>query len=250
MWEQGLAGAPDHSESVYNQGLFLWRFGRIDDVELLSRINGSKDDQDDKEDKIRRIRTEGGALSHYSEESYNPAPEYRTGQEEQKQWMQLAAQQLAAESVTCAYRDDHTNRLAAGTFEGRLFVINTDGSRKLSLVGHNEKIESVCLYEDLVFSSSRSWIKAWDAETGCCLASISGEAYYYGFGHIWYDENDRLIYAQHDGNEASGFVKYSKGERAAYELNRIQSASLRLDKDRQFPGCLQPGTAAHFIRNV
>ena len=234
LWNEGLAGAPDHPESIYNQGLFLWRSGRIDDVELLSRINGSKDDQDDKEDKIRRIRTEGGALSHYSEESYNPAPEYRTGKEEQKQWMQLAAQQLGAESVTCAYMDENAGRLAAGTSEGRLFVINTDDSHTLSLVGHNEKIESVCLHENLVLSSSRSWIKAWDAETGCCLASISGEAYYYGFGHIWYDENDRLIYAQHDGNEASGFVKYAQGERAAYELNRIQSVSLRLDKDRQF----------------
>ena len=234
LWKEGLAGAPDHPESIYNQGLFLWRSGRIDDVELLSRINGSKDDQDDKKDKIRRVRTEGGELTHYSEELYNPAPEYRTGKEEQKQWIQLAEQLLAAESVTCAYMDGHAGRLAAGTSEGRLFVINTDDSHKLSLVGHNEKIESVCLHENLVLSSSRSWIKVWDAGTGCCLASISGEAYYYGFGHIWYDENDRLIYAQHDGNEASGFVKYAKGEKAAYELNRIQSVSLRLDKDRQF----------------
>ncbi len=234
LWEQGLAGAPDHSESIYNKGLFLWRSGRIDDVELLSRINGTKDDKSEKDEKIRRIRTEGGALRHYSEELYDPAPEYRSSKEEQKQWIQLAEQLLAIESATCAYRDDNTGRLAAGTSEGRLFVINTDGSHKLSLVGHKEKIESVCLHENLVLSSSRSWIKAWDAETGCCLASISGEAYYYGFGHIWYDENDRLVYAQHDGNEASGFVKYSRGERAAYELNRIQSASMRLDKDRQF----------------
>ena len=234
LWEQGLAGAPDHSESVYNQGLFLWRSGRIDDVELLSRIKGTNDDNGSKDVKIRRIQTEGGELRHYSEELYDPAPEYRIDGEEQKQWIRLAMRLLAAKSVTCAYRDDHTNRLAAGTLEGRLFVINTDGSRKLSLVGHNEKIESVCLYKDLVFSSSRSWIKAWDAVTGCCLASISGETYYYGFGHIWYDENDSLVYARHDGNEASGFVKHSRGERAAYELNRIQSASLRLDKDRQF----------------
>ena len=234
LWKQGLAGAPDHSESVYNQGLFLWRSGLIDDVELLSRIKGTNEDKGSKDEKIRRIRTEGGALWHYSEELYDPAPKYRTDREEQEQWIQLAKQLLAAESLTCAYRDDHTDRLAVGTSEGRLFVISMDGSHKLSLVGHNEKIESVCLYEDLVFSSSRSWIKAWDAETGCCLASISGETYYYGFGHIWYDENDGLVYARHDGNEASCFVKSSKGEKAAYELNRIQSASLRLDKDRQF----------------
>ena len=242
LWEQGLNIVPNHPATVYNQGLYLWRSGAIDDVELLSRISGINEDQQSKKERIGRIQTEGGVLRHYSEENYNPDPQYRVGSDEEKQWIRMAGRQLPGDSVVCAYKDKRTGRIAAGTSEGRLYVIEPDSVNGISFIGHNEKVASVCLHENMLLSSSRNQVKAWDVNTGRCLSTITGEAYYYGFGHIWYDEKDGMIYAQHDATEASGFVFRESGEKASFELNRIQSTSVRLDKDSRFNElCKQAG---------
>ena len=207
LWEKGLAITPNHPESVYNQGLLLWRSGLIDDVELFSRIRRiSGEDYKSAEEKIERIKTEGGVLRHFSEDTYNPNAKYVINKEKEEQGKQLACKLFPGESISCVYMDMEQNRLAAGTNQGKLFICDLNGVYKASLIGHSEKIRSVYLYKDLLLSSSHSQVKAWDAQEGRCLSTISGELYFNGFGHIWYDEEDDLIYTQHDINEVSGFL--------------------------------------------
>lgn len=240
LWRKGRALSPDHPEITYNYGLFLWRNGFIDDVELLSNVRSlGGADPEGAQEKVRRIVKEGGSLRHALEDSYHPEPKYRVAPEEERNWMRTAARLLPDETVSCAFMDKEKNRLAAGTSRGRLYVFESDGNelsydRKIPLVGHNEKVESVFLHGDLAFSSSRSRIKVWDLEGYRSLCSISGQSDYYGFDIVWYDERENMVYARHDGDEVSGFSLRKHGEKAPYELNRIQSSSLRLDRDRHF----------------
>lgn len=43
LWEQALAADPAHLDSIYNQGLLLWRNARITDLDLLDRLNAAND---------------------------------------------------------------------------------------------------------------------------------------------------------------------------------------------------------------
>lgn len=240
LWRKGRALSPNHPEITYNYGLFRWRYGFIDDAELLSDVrNLGEADPESAQEKVRRIVKEGGSLHHIMEDSYHPEPKYRPAPEEERKWMKTAERLLPGEPVSCAYMDKEKYRLIAGTSRGSLYVFEPDGDelssdRKIPLVGHNEKVESVFLHGDLAFSSSRSRIKVWDLEGYRSLCTVFGQSYYYGFDIVWYDERENMVYARHDGNEVSGFSLRKRGEKAPYELNRIQSSSLRLSRDRHF----------------
>ena len=240
LWRKGRALSPNHPEITYNYGLFRWRYGFIDDAELLSDVrNLGEADPESAQEKVRRIVKEGGSLHHIMEDSYHPEPKYRPAPEEERKWMKTAERLLPGEPVSCAYMDKEKYRLIAGTSRGSLYVFEPDGDelssdRKIPLVGHSEKVESVFLHGDLAFSSSRSQIKVWDLGGYRSLCTVFGQSYYYGFDRVWFDEREDMVYARHDGNEVSGFSLRKRGEKAPYELNRIQSSSLRLSRDRHF----------------
>ena len=42
LWERALQKDPNHLVSLYNQGLYLWRAGEIDDEEIIRRCSASK----------------------------------------------------------------------------------------------------------------------------------------------------------------------------------------------------------------
>lgn len=59
LWDQALAVDPGHLDSLYNQGLLLWRTARIHDVELAKRLTSARD-CDRRKELMRRVQEERG----------------------------------------------------------------------------------------------------------------------------------------------------------------------------------------------
>ena len=189
LWEQALKIDKLHLEATYNQGLYLWRSGKIDDMELIRRF------------KAVRLGHTGSWRSEYLLGIVHLA---RGDAKSALPLLKSAIKQSSNDPDVVKAMKIATNRHDKGqcfrTFGGASpvtfspdgkFALSGSGYKTLRLwdiasgqcirtfEGHTKEVYSVSFSSDGKFVLSGSedkTIKLWDVETGECLRTFEGHA--------------------------------------------------------------------------
>ena len=152
-WERALKIEPDHIDSIYNQGVFLWRLGNISDTELILRLKSVPPSE-------RRNYLE--TLVHMERGDAVSAQE-------------LIARAEGAASVSIIY--DMKTKLQSAfsqtltkTIEGVRGECLTLTADDKNLIVYSQSNERFSLY-DFDTGVLGNSISGQDAETGCALGS-------------------------------------------------------------------------------
>jgi WD40 repeat protein len=201
LWDKALEINPAHLESVYNQGLFLWRTARIDDVTLISKLEALRDfyDSQQVDDLLRLVNLERGVDSKRgrgSEEMRirgdedprgkiypplpcppaSPLPRSPVGERSLSRakpkgrtaapWSVSAAEP----PLRCPPADGGSPGSPFNEGEGLMGLIR-------QIPNHTNLISSVCFTGDGRFflsTSDRHTFKLWSVATGECLRTFVG----------------------------------------------------------------------------
>lgn len=154
LWDEALREEPQHLEATYNQGVVLWRDGKLTDDELVKRLEiicSSSADSWLTHYLLALLHLERGDM-----DSAMPLLETATQQVKSKSEMRLA----------------HNLVRSLGSLE----------ARRLRAFGeHNSEIHSISISSDGQYALSGSGffnkdnvIRLWDIETGKCLKTFEG----------------------------------------------------------------------------
>ncbi|MDD3337084.1 MAG: protein kinase [Eubacteriales bacterium] len=185
-WERALTLDINHVEATYNQSLFHWRTGKIDDISAISAL----------ETVVKNVNSE---MSKYliaclqleradGESAYAILDGMRYRNAEQVQQALLSAQQLRGQNqiyLNIEFPTKHITRisedgcLALCANENKLYLWDTQQTSAplRTLEGHDGKIQAVCLYspKQLALSGATDMlVKLWDIQTGACIQTFQG----------------------------------------------------------------------------
>jgi WD40 repeat protein/serine/threonine protein kinase len=185
-WEDALKANGQHPESIYNQGLVLWRPGRMTDAALLERLREAASSRQD-----QRVSQYLTALIHLERNDCEAA--LRTLEnldapgmlrDEIRTALELAKERLAGSHRLLHVLKGHTasvNAIALSQ-DGRFLIsASNDGSIRRwetgtakclkAYIGHSGPVQSVALSADgrLAASGGKDGtVRIWDIETGQC----------------------------------------------------------------------------------
>ncbi|MEQ9624299.1 protein kinase domain-containing protein [Coleofasciculus chthonoplastes] len=200
-WQQALEIQPQHLEATYNQGLVLWRKGKIyDDVlvrdmeqvqlsykeswipaYLLSLIHLERDDCEAATKTLERIQKEWGEMQEVNQALAEGRKRFPYSKRLLRTFEGHTGGVISV-SLDASGRLDASSRLAiSGSQDKNLILWDVESGRALqNFRGHQDWVESVCLSwnSHLAVSGSLSddletgIIKIWNVETGNCLRTI------------------------------------------------------------------------------
>jgi WD40 repeat protein/serine/threonine protein kinase len=192
LWQQALQIQPQHQESTYNQGLFLWQTGKITDESLVKVL-----------EEARKSHSKGGVIDqlltqvHLERDDCEAAIEIllkiqESGllQEEAQAVLEIAEDRLpnskrllrtfeaqpSGINSICLSTD---NRLAlSGTWGKTLILWEVSTGKYLrTFADHTGQVNSVCLSTDshiALSGSDDNTVKLWEVSTGKCLRTFKG----------------------------------------------------------------------------
>lgn len=193
LWAKALEKTPDHLPTLYNQGLYEWRLGRIDDEEVIRRLkqdtggNSSRSAQLMKQlDKERGIRadkttsfekigsfTGGPALAMTKDQrSVVTAKGYLEKWNLETKQRQYFVKKNSCFSEHLALTPDGRLALYADDLKKTLEVSEVQtGRHRFSLAGHAAGIWAICAHPSGKYAYSGGadkTIRRWNLETGEC----------------------------------------------------------------------------------
>lgn len=151
LWDEALAKHPGHLQATYNLGLILWRKGQETDTGLLAQLAEFESAASD--DPVAPLHV---GHVHIERADYRAAieafkrAEERSGGEEAK-WAMAQAEALLPREARCVR----------------------------SFLGHEDKVNSVCLSSDgrwAMSGSSDNTLRLWDVSSGSCVRTFLGHS--------------------------------------------------------------------------
>ncbi|OGV56468.1 MAG: hypothetical protein A2X45_03380 [Lentisphaerae bacterium GWF2_50_93] len=190
LWAQALKIDPVHLESIYNQGLHLWRSGKIDSIELIRRMETVRHgytsswldeyllamihlDRGDTESAITLLE------SAASQSNNNPDVVRMIGITANRHSKNRCILTIGCgNQVSSVCFSPDGNRVVSGfsDYKLKLWDLKT-GQYLRSFVGHNGPVTSVTFSLDGKFTLSGSddkTIKLWDVKSNQCLLTFEG----------------------------------------------------------------------------
>ena len=146
LWQQALEKDLHHFETTYNQGRHLWHSGKIDDMELVRRL-----------EELRQFYT-GSWRDEYL------LAMIHLDRNDRKEALTLL--ENAAESA-----DNHPDVIYA------VDIAKSIDDRQHTFEGHTDYVDSVAFSPDGKFALSGSvdeTLKLWEVDTGKCLRTFEG----------------------------------------------------------------------------
>ncbi len=192
LWEQALKIDPSHLESTYNQGLYLWRSARIDDMELVRRLEAVRHDYTGSwRDEYLLAMVH---LDRCDAESALPLLERAASQSNNDTDVAMAmeiAANLRGKGQCIRTFEGHTDSVNSVSFspDGKSALTGSkDNTLKLweietgrclrTFVGHTKLgVHSVSFSPDgkfILSGGDDNTLKMWDVETGKCLWTFEG----------------------------------------------------------------------------
>lgn len=148
-WNEALKFDPHHVESTYNQGLRLWRTGRLLDDELLLRLR-----------QLEISHPQDALLARLTAEVQLERGDNNAALEKFRELSRRGVESLGNQVAFERARDDEAATGCVRVFEG-----------------HTDRIVCVYLTADgrfAVSSSKDGTIRVWDAQTGKCVRIFDG----------------------------------------------------------------------------
>jgi WD40 repeat protein len=192
LWQQALQIQPQHRDSTYNQGLFLWHTGKLSDEwlvrsleetrksypedgvvdQLLAQVHLERDDCEAAVKILLKIQ-ESGLLQEEVQAALKIAEDHLPNS---KRLLHTFEAQPSGINSTCLSAD---NCLAlSGTWGKTLILWEVSTGKCLrTFKGHTSQVNSVCLSTDKQIALSGSddnTLKLWEVSTGKCLRTFKG----------------------------------------------------------------------------
>jgi len=196
-WERALSIMPNHTDSLYNQSIYLWKSGLIDDIEALRKVNARRTEKTDfllakihlsrgdAEVAIKCLESARGTLDDVIgvERAMVAAYEMiRYGKDgkllrifEEKEKKSGEKSKMPIESVCIS--PDGNLALSSGYDNSMALWDIATGQRLRTFSGHEKAVCSVCFSPNLKIALSGSEdasIRLWDIDTGKCLHTFLG----------------------------------------------------------------------------
>jgi WD40 repeat protein/serine/threonine protein kinase len=191
-WQSALAADPQHPETTYNRGVFLWRRGQLTDDALLQQMKSVQTlNREEWIDEyllglIQLERGDSDAAINLLKDAAQQAPEeteVRTAlsqaqsaenQTEHAQQQTVFNGHTSYVNAACLNREGRKALSAGADQTVRLWDVET-GQCVRSLEGHSGPVKSVCFSHDGTMALSGGADKTarlWNLETGRCLRTF------------------------------------------------------------------------------
>lgn len=191
-WSRALGTDHNHLDAIYNDALFEWRQGKIDDYEALRRMNIAAQNHPNDwhtDYMLAQIHLERGdrasalgCLAHAKQiAAQEPLvvalSEYAAGMQAEETLQKLEAKSGTIYSV--AISPDETRFLTAHDNGDLLLWDAANGDRILAMTEHNKRLYTQIFFADGKRAASGgedtdACIRIWDLETGNTLFTLSG----------------------------------------------------------------------------
>lgn len=179
-FEQALTINASHIEAVYNHSLQLWRKAKIDDVEVLRRLQNCRQDHNDMiyKEMLAHIHGERFDLVSSSRvlNGHSVSSLFRTGKISNvgcKLSLKIAKHDILAVTFL-----PNTRYAIAGCADNTLRLLDLAQKTLVrKLEGHTKEVNSIAFFDrgnKVLSGSSDGLIKTWDIETGKCLTTMEG----------------------------------------------------------------------------
>jgi WD40 repeat protein len=192
LWQQSLKMQPQHRDSIYNQGLFLWRMGKITDESLVGNLKEIQrsypndriidqllgwvylecDNCEAAIDTFLKIKEE-----NFLEKEVQAALKIAQDRlpSSMQLWRTFEKQKSGINSV-CLSSDNHL--ALTGTWKNNLQLWEVEAGKCLrTFEGHFDQVNSVWLSTDNQLALSGSddkTVKLWEVSTGKCRNTFKG----------------------------------------------------------------------------
>jgi len=191
-WENALEASKIHPEATYNLSLIHWRDSRIDDREMLKRLDDCKENQAVNKERYSELKAfvhaerwdldaARDALKAFPGK-FNDIFVFNNDVGEIKHDRSLLGHSEAFISSICI---SNNGQLAvSGRADGSLWLWNLESGQCLRKLGEHTRPPvrhpvSICISPDCRFSVSGSWDKTvgvWEMATGRCMHMLEGHA--------------------------------------------------------------------------
>jgi WD40 repeat protein len=172
LWQQALKMQPQHRDSIYNQGLFLWRMGKITDESLIENLN-----------EIRRSHPNDRTVDQLLGWVYLECDNC----EEAIDTFSKIKEENSLKNEVQAVLKIAQDRLSSSTQLWRTFEKQTSG------------IKAVCLSSDNHLALTGTWknnLQLWEVETGKCLRTFEG--HFDQVNSVWLSIDNQLALSGSD----------------------------------------------------
>jgi WD40 repeat protein/serine/threonine protein kinase len=186
-WDQAISLNQTHLEATYNQGLILWRDGKIADDEVLKRLENCGGNPSADQQKLAEFK----AYIHAERPDFDAARKVLKGFPSRFEDLFLGLDISMEASVRTL--QGHTNgvtsvavspdgrHIVSGSYDKTLRVWDLGTGRCLNtLQGHTESVDSVAVSPDgrqIVSGSNDKTLRVWALETGSCLNTLQGHTH-------------------------------------------------------------------------
>jgi WD40 repeat protein len=192
LWQQSLKIQPQHRDSTYNQGMFLWRSGKITDKSLVSNLNEIKQsypsdktvdqllgwvylESDDCQTAINTFLKIKEANVH-KEEVQAALKNAQDRLPSSIQLLRTFENQTSGINALCLSTNNHL--ALTGTWKNNLQLWDLETGKCLrTFEGHLDQVNSVFLSSDdqlALSGSDDKTAKLWEVDTGRCLGTYKG----------------------------------------------------------------------------
>jgi len=197
IFDEALKVDPMHPQATYNQGLVLWRAGKITDDELVRRLEEVKKsrtsenwlpayllglvhiERSDAESAVKELK-QAFEQSGYTEEINAALEKAKNGLSKWCRYLRTLEGHTGGVNSVAISPDGRF--VLSGSWDEtlRLWDLAT-GQCLRTLKGHTERVNSVAISPDGRFALSGSHdntLRLWDLETGQCLRTLKGHTDY------------------------------------------------------------------------
>jgi WD40 repeat protein len=154
LFEYAIKAAPDHTHAIFNQGLLLWRAGKIADDEVLRRL-----------DTLRSSRPGDYEVPYFTALCHVERGDLESAAREFEEAVQMA--KTGGRIPECDVVQRARERLMRD--------LGKSGKCLRVLEGHKEHVTSASMSPDGRYGLSASWdgtLRLWDLSTGWCVRVI------------------------------------------------------------------------------